>query len=113
MDETAIAFDLPHARAAATDGGRPLDRISVADSRTELDWALKRGRMAVWAPTHMATAALGRPVPDAGDPVGLARWLAGEIGARGFAVGGAAAVGGAVALRSPADIAALQEEDLP
>ncbi len=87
-------------------------RFPVADSRTELDWALKGGRMAVWAPTHMAMAALGRPVPDASDPVGLAQWLAGEIGARGFAVGGAAAVGGAVALRSPADIAALQEEDL-
>lgn len=31
MDETAIAFELPHARAAATDSGEPLDRISVRD----------------------------------------------------------------------------------
>lgn len=31
MDETAIAFDLPHARAAATAGPAPLDRISVRD----------------------------------------------------------------------------------
>jgi dihydroneopterin aldolase len=31
MDETAIAFELPHARAAATHDGPPLDRISVRD----------------------------------------------------------------------------------
>lgn len=31
MDETAIAFDLPHARAAATQTGQQPDRISVRD----------------------------------------------------------------------------------
>jgi 7,8-dihydroneopterin aldolase/epimerase/oxygenase len=31
MDETAIAFEQPHARAAATHAGPPLDRISVRD----------------------------------------------------------------------------------
>ncbi len=31
MDETAIAFELPHARASATHVGPPLDRISVRD----------------------------------------------------------------------------------
>jgi dihydroneopterin aldolase len=31
MDETAIAFDLPHVRAAATAGATSLDRISVRD----------------------------------------------------------------------------------
>ena len=31
MDETAIAFELPHARASATHAGPPLDRISVRD----------------------------------------------------------------------------------
>jgi 7,8-dihydroneopterin aldolase/epimerase/oxygenase len=31
MDETAAAFDLPHARALATHVGPPLDRISVRD----------------------------------------------------------------------------------
>ena len=37
MDETAIAFELPHARAAATDGGRPLDRISVRDYTRQVE----------------------------------------------------------------------------
>lgn len=31
MDETAIAFELPHVRAGATHAGPPLDRISVRD----------------------------------------------------------------------------------
>lgn len=31
MDETAIAFDMPHVRAAATSAGLPPDRISVRD----------------------------------------------------------------------------------
>ena len=31
MDETAIAFELPHVRASATHAGPPLDRISVRD----------------------------------------------------------------------------------
>lgn len=31
MDETTIAFELPHVRAAATAGAVPLDRISVRD----------------------------------------------------------------------------------
>jgi dihydroneopterin aldolase len=87
-------------------------RFSVAGSRTELDWALKGGRMVVWAPTHMAMAALGRAVPDASDPAGLAGWLAGEIGARRLVVGGAAAVGDAVPVSTPADFAELQEEDV-
>jgi len=37
MDETAIAFELPHARAAATDDGRPLDRISVRDYTRQVE----------------------------------------------------------------------------
>jgi len=85
-------------------------RFAVAGSRTELDWALKGGRMVVWAPTHMAMAALGPSVPDAGDPVRLAAWLAAEVGARRFAVGGASAVAGAAPVSTPADIVALQEE---
>ncbi len=37
MDETAIAFELPHVRAAATSGGDPLDRISVRDYLREVE----------------------------------------------------------------------------
>ncbi len=37
MDETAIAFELPHVRAAATGGPEPLDRISVRDYVVAVD----------------------------------------------------------------------------
>ena len=37
MDETAIAFELPHARASATHVGPPLDRISVRDYTREVE----------------------------------------------------------------------------
>ena len=37
MDETAIAFELPHARAAATHAGPPLDRISVRDYTRQVE----------------------------------------------------------------------------
>jgi dihydroneopterin aldolase len=37
MDETAIAFELPHARASATHSGPPLDRISVRDYTREVE----------------------------------------------------------------------------
>ena len=66
-------------------------RFGVAASRTELDWALKAGRLSVWAPAHMAAAAVGRPAPDASDPVALAAWLAGELGAEMLVVAGTAA----------------------
>jgi dihydroneopterin aldolase len=87
-------------------------RFAVAGSRTELDWALKGGRMVVWAPTHMAMAALDPGVPDASDPVGLAAWLAGEIGAGPVAVAGAPAPAPAVRVAEPADIVALKREEL-
>jgi 7,8-dihydroneopterin aldolase/epimerase/oxygenase len=57
------------------------DRFGVAASRTELDWALKTGRLSVWAPAHMAAAARARPAPDATDPLRLAAWLAEELDA--------------------------------
>ncbi len=65
-------------------------RFGVAATRTELDWALKAGHLSVWAPSHMVTAALNRPAPDASDPAGLAGWLAEEIGAEMLVVVGAA-----------------------
>ena len=37
MDETSIAFELPHVRAAATSGAAPLDRISVRDYTREVE----------------------------------------------------------------------------
>jgi dihydroneopterin aldolase len=66
-------------------------RFGVVASRTELDWALKTGRLSVWAPAHMVVSALRLPVPDASDPAGLAAWLAVEIGAGMLVVAGAPA----------------------
>lgn len=78
IEQAAWAF-------AADDG-----RFGVSATRTELDWALKTGRLSVWAPSHMVTAALSRPAPDASDPVALAAWLAEELGAEALVVAGAA-----------------------
>jgi dihydroneopterin aldolase len=66
-------------------------RFSVVASRTELDWSLKTGRCTVWAPPRMATAMTGHDLPDASDPLGLAGWLAKEIGAGMLVAVGAAA----------------------
>ena len=63
-------------------------RFGVAASRTEIDWALKTGRLTVWAPSHMVAAALNRPVPGADDPAALAAWLAEELGAEMLVVAG-------------------------
>ncbi len=64
-------------------------RFGVAATRTELDWALKSGHLSIWAPAHMATAALTHPAPDASDPAALAAWLAEEIGAEMLVTAGA------------------------
>ncbi|MFD1880356.1 dihydroneopterin aldolase [Paracoccus pacificus] len=48
----------------------------VADSRTELDWAVTEGRTAVWAPARM-TADTDVPA----DPAELAFWLAARMNA--------------------------------
>jgi dihydroneopterin aldolase len=67
-------------RAAWSLAGR-FPALTVVDSRTELEWAVKGGLSAVWAPSRMVTAALGE-APEA--PEDLARWLAGTCQARGF-----------------------------
>lgn len=74
-------------------------RFEVAATRTELDWSAKHGRLTVWAPSHMATAALRHPAPGPDDPAGLAAWLAAELGAAGVLVAGS------VAVPAPADLA--------
>jgi 7,8-dihydroneopterin aldolase/epimerase/oxygenase len=86
-------------------------RFGVAASRTELDWGLKAGKRAVWAPAHMVVAALSRPAPDASAPVALAAWLGEELGAEMLVVAGAEAPPGplpVVAVASPQDLATLE-----
>lgn len=52
--------------------------LDVADSRTELDWAMAEGIPIVWAPARMAADLHGIEA----EPQQLAFWLAARIGAR-------------------------------
>jgi dihydroneopterin aldolase len=49
-------------------------RCVVVETRTEMDWAIKRGRMIVWAPSKLVLDAVDGP--SSRDPVALALWLA-------------------------------------
>ena len=49
-------------------------RCVVMATRTEIDWAVKRGQMMVWAPGKMVLDAVDGP--QSRDPMALALWLA-------------------------------------
>ncbi len=68
--------------------------LSVVAARTELDWALKRGRRVVWAPAKLVLDTPG--APDTAEPVALAAWLADLLDADALVVHGGAH--GAVAI---------------
>jgi dihydroneopterin aldolase len=51
--------------------------LTVADSRTELDWAATEGRAVVWAPARMVRDVAGLPP----EPHALAFWLAERLAA--------------------------------
>ena len=65
-------------------------RCVVVGSRTEMDWAIRRGRMVVWAPSKMVLDAASGPV--GADPVDLVLWLAGVMGASALLVHGDVAI---------------------
>lgn len=65
-------------------------RCVVVATRTEIDWALKNGRMIVWAPSKLVLDAVDGP--KGRDPVGLALWLAELLGAAQLVVHGPVAV---------------------
>ncbi len=52
-------------------------RCVVVDSRTELDWAMKQGKLSVWAPSRIVLDAHDGPAAGA-DGLALAKWL-GEL----------------------------------
>ncbi|MCY1127753.1 dihydroneopterin aldolase [Frigidibacter sp. RF13] len=56
------------------------DRLSVVATRTEIDWALRQGRIIVWAPAKMVSDTSGAPM-EVGDGLPLAEWLARELDA--------------------------------
>ncbi len=56
-------------------------RFVVADTRTELEWALRNDRIPVWAPSKMVLGTVEAPKAASEDPLGLAAWLVGELDA--------------------------------
>jgi len=56
-------------------------RLSVAASRTEIDWALAGRHLAVWAPARLILAAANPPEHPA-DPLSRSLWLAHHLNAR-------------------------------
>lgn len=64
--------------------------LRVVATRTELDWALKRGHRVIWAPAKLALDTPG--APDAADPAALAVWLAGLLDAERLVVHGPVAI---------------------
>lgn len=62
------------------------DRCVVVSTRTEIDWAMKHGRMIVWAPSKLVLDAVDGP--HSREPVALALWLAEMTAAAGMIVHG-------------------------
>ena len=61
-------------------------RCVVVATRTEIDWAMKHGRMIVWAPSKLVLDAVDGP--SSRDPVLLACWLAETLAATKLVVHG-------------------------
>ena len=61
-------------------------RCVVVATRTEMDWAIKRGQSVVWAPSKMVLDAVDGP--KMAEPVALALWLAETMAATGLVVHG-------------------------
>jgi 7,8-dihydroneopterin aldolase/epimerase/oxygenase len=62
-------------------------RCVVVETRTEIDWAMKHGRMIVWAPSKLVLDAANGPASR--DAVALALWLAETMAATRLVVHGA------------------------
>lgn len=63
-------------------------RCVVVNSRTELDWSMKNGQIAVWAPSKIVLDAVEGPQVQPKDSPALAAWFAGEVSARELLVVG-------------------------
>ena len=67
------------------------DHCLVVSTRTELDWAKRNNRIAVWAPSKIVLDAVAPAPPAAAGPVALSVWFADLVGARDLLVIGAEA----------------------
>ena len=65
-------------------------RCVVVATRTEIDWAIRRGQTVVWAPSKLVLDAVDGP--QGTDPVTLALWLAETLAATALVVHGEVAV---------------------
>ncbi|MCF1708514.1 dihydroneopterin aldolase [Tabrizicola sp. J26] len=65
-------------------------RCVVVATRTEIDWAMKHGRMIVWAPSKLVLDAVDGP--QSREPVALALWLAETLAAERLVLHGTATV---------------------
>jgi 7,8-dihydroneopterin aldolase/epimerase/oxygenase len=65
-------------------------RCIVMATRTEIDWAVRRGQMMVWAPSKMVLDATDGP--NGHEPVALALWLAEQMAAERLIVHGTVAL---------------------
>lgn len=65
-------------------------RCVVVATRTEIDWAIKRGQTVVWAPSKLVLDAVDGP--QGTDPVTLALWLAETMAAAALIVHGAVTI---------------------
>lgn len=65
-------------------------RCVVVATRTEIDWAIRRGQSVVWAPSKMVLDAVDGP--KSVEPVALALWLAETMAATALVVHGTVAV---------------------
>jgi 7,8-dihydroneopterin aldolase/epimerase/oxygenase len=61
-------------------------RCVVVGTRTEMDWAIRRGRMVVWAPSKMVLDAVDGPA--GAEAIALMLWLADVMQAAGLRVHG-------------------------
>lgn len=78
-------------------------RCVVVNSRTELDWAMRHGRLSVWAPSKMVLDAVDGPSASPRDALALALWFARAMQADSLTVIGAdAPAAGDLPLRSVA-----------
>ena len=58
------------------------NRCVVIETKTELDWAMKNGKISVWAPSKMVLDATEAPLLPVTDTVALAAWLAQTLDAQ-------------------------------
>jgi dihydroneopterin aldolase len=73
-----LNFDLLAIEQAAWKLAARFEDLTVAGTRTELDWAMKNGQTIVWAPSKLVLDATDTPEPS---PAHLALWFAQQWGA--------------------------------